>query len=469
MRTKEDMHPYQLHAADHIIVHPSCGLFLDMGLGKTISTLTAINTLMYEELEIGSVLIIAPKRVAESVWDEEIKQWQHVSHLTISKVTGSQKEREAALQAKADIHIIGRDNVAWLCSKYGGSSLPWDMLVIDELSSFKSPKSLRFKTLRRTVSAFKRVVGLTGTPSPNGLIDLWSQLWLLDQGERLGRTLTQYRDTFFNAGARNGMVIYGYDLKKGAKEQIYKRISDICISMKAADYISLPGVTHNLIKLHFDPKQQKGYDDFEREQVLEYFEDQQQGTMISAANAAGLSNKLLQFANGAVYDEHRNVHTIHDLKIKEACELVEEANGKPVLIAYTFQHDCDRLLKALAKHKPVKLSSDQDIKDWNAGKIKVLIMHPASGGHGLNLQHGGNILVWFGQNWSLELYEQLNKRLDRQGQQNKVIIHHLVMSGTIDEEVVKSLTRKADTQNDLMSAVKARIEKCLRSANQTAR
>jgi len=465
MLTQKDLHLYQWRAADHILDNTHCGLFLDMGLGKTVSTLTAINILMYEELEVGSVLVIAPNRVAESVWTAEIEKWKHLSHLKIVRVIGTQRDRLGALKQKADIHVIGRDNVAWLCGQYGGSALPWDMLVIDEFSSFKSPKSLRFKTLRKTQPSFDRIVGLTGTPAPNGLIDLWSQIWLLDRGKRLGQTLTEYRNNYFKPGARNGAIVYKYKPLKDSESEIHEKLKDICISMKAEDYLESPGVQHNPVELYFSEKQRKAYEQFEEHQVLELFgelEDDPEG-VISAVNAAALSNKLLQFANGAVYDEDRNVHEIHKVKLDAAEEIVESANGHPMLIAYAYRHDLYRLQEKLKKYKPKTLKTDQDIQDWNAGKIDVLLMHPASGGHGLNLQDGGNILVWFGRNWSLELYEQLNKRLDRQGQKNKVIIHHLIMKGTIDEDVIASLKNKSNTQNDLMRAVKAKIEKYVKA------
>lgn len=461
MLKKSDLHPYQLAAVDHILIHTHCGLFLEMGLGKTVSTLTAINHLMYEELEINKVLVIAPKRVAESVWDEEIDKWEHLKHLRISKVVGDAKTRLQALQKNADIYTIGRDNVAWLCKAYEGKRMPFDMLVIDELSSFKNPKSIRFKNLRKVQPQFLRVVGLTGTPAPNGLLDLWSQIYLLDRGERLTRFITRYRDEYFRPGKRNGAVIYTYVLKAGSEEKIHEKIGDICMSMKAKDYLTLPKRITNTIRVNFDEALREKYSDFEREQVLALAED---GSEITALTAAALSNKLLQFANGAVYDEEGGVHWVHDLKIEATKELLDDANGKPVLIAWTFKHDRDRLMEALKSYHPRELKSADDIKDWNAGKVPVLLMHPASGGHGLNLQAGGHIIIWFGQTWSLELEQQFNARLDRQGQTESVIVNKIVATRTIDEDVMRAIESKDRGQESLMQAVKARIEKYTKSA-----
>lgn len=451
-----DLHSYQRAAIDHIIRHTHCALFLECGLGKTVSTLTAINKLMYEELAINKVLVIAPKRVAESVWDSEVRKWEHLQHLKVSKVVGDAKTRLNALQTHADIYTIGRDNIAWLCKFYEGKRMPFDMLVIDELSSFKNHKSVRFKSLRVVQPQFLRVVGLTGTPAPNGLIDLWAQIYLLDRGERLGKFITRYRDEYFRPGRRNGAVIYTYDLRKGADEAIHKKIGDICMSMKAKDYLTLPKRITNIIRIEFDEKLRKQYDDFEKEQILSVLED---GAEITALSAATLSNKLLQFANGAIYDEVGSVHHVHDLKIEATKELLDDANGKPVLIAWTFKHDRDRLMEALRSYHPRELKNSKDIEDWNAGKIPVLLMHPASGGHGLNLQAGGHIIIWFGQTWSLELEQQFNARLDRQGQTESVIVNKIVATRTIDEDVMKAILNKDRSQEKLMEAVKARIEK----------
>lgn len=463
-----DLHDYQLTTKEYIVNKTHCGIFLEMGLGKTVSTLTAVKYLMFEELEIRKVLVIAPKRVAENVWDDEILKWDHLKCLTISKIAGSEKQRRQALAAKADIYTIGRDNVAWLCGLYGGMMLPFDMLVIDELSSFKNPKSVRFRALRKVQPSFKRIVGLTGTPAPNGLIDLWSQIYLLDRGERLGKFIGNFRDEYFRPGKRNGAIIYSYNLIEEGEKRIHEKISDICISMKAKDYLKLPGRIENIIKINFPKELQTKYDDFEKSQVLQLAEKSRQESgeldfdkVISATNAAALFNKLLQFANGAVYDENGVFHELHELKIEAVKEIIDTANGKPVLIAWTYRHDMIRLKKALAKLKPRELDNKKDIDDWNAGKIQVLLMHPASGGHGLNIQAGGHIIIWYGQTCSVELLLQFNARLDRQGQREVVVINKLVACHTIDEEVIQIQDRKVSKQEALMLAVKARVKKYL--------
>lgn len=458
MPSRKDLHHYQETAVEHILANDKCGLILDMGLGKTVSTLTAINSLIYEELEVARVLVIAPKRVAEHVWTAEIEKWDHLKHLTTSRIIGTEKQRKHALAQKADIYLIGRDNVAWLCGQFGGSFLPFDMLVLDESSSFKNSKSLRFKALRRVQPIFKRVVILTGTPAPNGLMDLWSQIYLLDRGERLGKFITYYRENFFTKGAHQ---FSKYKVRPKAEEEIYRRIGDICVSMKAKDYLELPPRVLNFINIPFPEKLQQKYNAFEREQVMELLNGTEEAE-ISALNAAGLSNKLLQFANGAVYDSEHKVHPIHDLKLEAAEDIVESAGGKPVLIAWTYKHDFTRLMERLKKYNPRPLKTGQDIDDWNAKKVQVMLMHPASGGHGLNLQAGGSIILWFGQTWSLELYQQFNARLDRQGQTETTVINHLIASKTIDEDVIKTINSKADTQEGLMSAIKARIKKYLK-------
>lgn len=460
---REDLHNYQEVAVQHIINTPFSALFLDMGLGKTVSTLTAINTLMYEELEVSRVLIIAPKRVAQSVWDAEINKWTHIRHLRISKVVGKVKDRRKALATRADIYIIGRDNISWLCGEYGGGMLPFDMLVIDELSSFKDQRSQRFKALKMVRGCFKRIVGLTGTPAPNGLMDLWSQMFLIDGGHRLGRFIGQYRDRYFKPGDRNGAIIYNYRIMENSHDRIYAAIQDIVISMKAADYLEMPPVIYNPVEIHMPPEISQMYYDFEREQVLEIF-GQEDIAEISAVNAAALSNKLLQFANGAMYDEDRKVHEVHKLKLEACKELIEDANGQPVLIAYAYQHDRDRLLQALAKYNPRVMKTPQDENDWNAGLVPVMMMHPASGGHGLNLQAGGHRIIWFGHTWSLELQQQFDARLNRQGQEHRVIINKLVTMGTIDQDVLNAQHNKARTQDDLINAVKVRVEKYLKKS-----
>lgn len=453
---ESDLHEYQRESIQHIIENRFSALFLEMGLGKTVSTLTAIQYLMYDDLDITSVLVIAPKRVAENVWTEEIEKWEHLKHMKVSLISGTPAQRRKAIQQTADIYLLGRDNVKWLCDQYGGSVLPFDMLVLDELSSFKNPKSQRFKALRKVQSSFRRVVGLTGTPAPNGLIDLWGQIYLLDRGERLGKFVSHYRDEYFRPDKRNGAIVYSYKLKDKSEERIYSKIGDICMSMKAEDYLKLPGRIENNIKIKMPAAIRNKYEEFEKDQVMTLLKDDQ---TISAVNAAALSTKLLQFANGAIYDEDGGVHEVHDLKIETIKELIEDANGKPILIAWTFRHDRDRLMEALKKYKPRELKDGKDIADWNSGKIQIMLMHPASGGHGLNLQAGGHIIIWFGQTWSLELEQQFNARLDRQGQKNVVIVNKLICSNTIDEDVIRAQKRKKSGQDGLMDAVKSRINK----------
>ena len=461
MLTRNDLHKYQKVCVEHIITHPYCGLFLDMGLGKTATTLTAINDLIYDYCEISSVLVIAPKRVAESVWQEEAEKWEHLKHLRFSKIIGNPTQRiNAVRETKADIYIISRDNVAWLCALYGGGNLPFDMVVVDELSSFKSYKSVRFKALRNARLYLKRLVGLTGTPAPNGLIDLWAQLYLIDRGDRLEKTISRYREKYFRPGRTNGHVVYSYDLMNDSEYLIHKKIEDICISMRAEDYLELPEKTDNYIKLKMPKNLVKKYEDFEKNKVLELIKIESEPTLeINAVNAAALSNKLLQFANGAIYDDEKNIFQIHDIKLEALKEIIENSNGKPVLVAWTYQFDRDRIKEYLKEYAPRELKTSKDIEDWNAGKVQVMLAHPASAGHGLNLQAGGNIIVWFGQTWSLELYQQFNARLYRQGQQNHVIINHLILQGTHDEDVIRALKAKDKTQSSLMNSIKAKIDK----------
>jgi len=447
------MHAYQGVSVKHIIDNEAAGLILDMGLGKTVSALTAVDDLMYLNFEVFKALVIAPKRVASDVWPDEVEKWDHLKHLKVVNITGTEKQRIKALQTEADIYTIGRENTAWICNYYG-SNLPFDMLIIDESSSFKNKNAIRFKTLKLARSSFNRVVILTGTPAPNSLLDLWPQIFLLDRGERLGKFITHFRGEYFKPNQRNGAVVFNYKIKKDAEQKIYDKIKDICISMKASDYLDLPKTVINDVKVKFTPEIQSLYDEFEREQILSLDAED-----ITAVNAAALSTKLLQFSNGAVYDEDKNVHVVHDLKIDACKELIEEAQGKPVLIAWTYKHDRDRLMEALKEYKPRQLKDGQDIKDWNAGKLKVLMMHPASGGHGLNLQYGGHNIIWFGQTWSLELYLQFNARLDRQGQKHPVIINRLIGVSTIDQDVVAALGRKDRGQNELIAAIKAKIIK----------
>lgn len=461
MLNKSNLHNYQKATVDFIIEHKFCGVFLDLGLGKTISTLTAINELMYDYCEINSVLVIAPKRVAETVWAEEAAKWEHTRHLVISKVMGSENKRLDALKRPADIYIVSRDNVAWLCNVFA-SRLPFDMVVIDELSSFKSHQSQRFKSLRMTRPFMKRVVGLTGTPAPNSLIDLWPQMYLIDRGERLGKTITQYRARYFRPGKSNGYVVYSYNILAGASDMIQEKISDICISMKASDYLDMPERTDNFITVTMSDELKKEYNKFKNDNIIKLIDDSGT-TEINAVNAASLVNKLLQFANGSVYDEDKNVHKIHTLKLETLKEIIENSNGQPILVAWTYQFDRDAILKAFSAYKPRQLKTADDINDWNAGNIQLMLAHPASAGHGLNLQAGGSIIVWYGLTWSLELYQQFNARLYRQGQTKHVTIHHIVTSGTYDEEVINAIKRKDKNQNRLLDSIKADIAAYRRS------
>ncbi|WP_411679875.1 SNF2-related protein [Clostridium thailandense] len=444
---KYEPHSYQEYATKWILDKPKAGLLMDMGLGKTVCTLTAIKELIYNYFDIVKALVIAPLRVAEDTWTVEAEKWDHLKHLKISKILGTEKERRAALNIKADIYVINRENVVWLV-KECGKKWSFDMVVVDELSSFKSPKSQRFKALRKVGA--KRIVGLTGTPSPNGLMDLWSEIYLLDQGERLGRTLTSYREQYFMPDKRNQNIIFSYKPKEEAEEVIYKKLSDICISMKAEDYLELPERIDNIISVKLQKDEEEKYKKFEKELLLPLKDSD-----IVANNAAVLTNKLLQFANGAIYDENDEVVEIHNEKLKALEEIIEAASGKPVLIFYAYKHDRDRLKKYFKNAKELKTS--EDIKKWNNGEIEIMLVHPASAGHGLNLQAGGNIIIWFGLTWSLELYQQANARLYRQGQKQNVIIHHLVAKGTIDDDVMKALENKSVGQEVLLQAVKARI------------
>lgn len=452
MLSKDLLHNYQLNAERHIIDNPSAGLFMEMGLGKTVSTLTAIEYLIYGLLEVQKVLVIAPKRVVESVWTAEIENWEHIKHLQAVRVIGTPKQRRKALEKDVDIYLISRDNIAWLIGEYGGLQLPFDMLVIDESSSFKNHKSVRFKALKRVIGSFDRRVILTGTPAPNNLLDLWPQIYVLDQGQRLGKFITHYRKNYFSKGEG----LYGkYTPTEYGEKRIQERIGDICLSMKSEDYLDLPERIDNYVEIKFDDTLRNKYRSFEREQILEFAEPQ---TEVTAFNAAALCTKLLQFANGTMYGNDKEVLEVHKLKLDAAQDIVEEAQGKPVLIAWTYRHDRDRLLKRLAKYKPVELKGQKEITAWNKGEIRVMLMHPASGGHGLNLQKGGNIIIWFGQTWSLELYQQFNARLHRQGQSRSVIVHHLIAKGTMDVDVMRAQRRKKEGQEALMQAVKMRMK-----------
>ena len=450
-------HGYQDYCFNKIIELKKLGLFVDMGLGKTIITLSAIKELKYNRFQVKKVLIIAPKKVAEGTWTKEKEKWDHTKMLRVSPVLGSLSKRIRALNTPADIYIINRENVVWLVDYYR-KAWPFDMVVVDESSSFKSHTAKRFKALASMSGHIDRLVELTGTPSPNGLNDLWSQVFLLDGGERLGQKYTQFRERYFDPGDRGNNVIYNYKAKPGSEGSILEKISDICISMKSEDYLQLPDITYNQIPVILDPKSSKAYYDLERKMVLALPEAEEE---ISVTSAAALSNKLLQLANGALYDEEHNVHEIHNCKIEAFIELIESLQGKPALVFYNYQHDRDRLLAALKNIglRVRELKTTQDEDDWNNREIDILLTHPASSAYGLNLQQGGNHVIWFGLNWNYELYTQANKRLHRQGQQEKVIIHHLVCSGTRDEDVMQALERKDDVQNWVMESLKARIRR----------
>ena len=441
-------HNYQNYAKDFILAHKVSALFLDCGLGKTITTLTAINELMYDSFEISKVLIIAPLRVAQSTWKEEIEKWDHLNLLRYSIAVGDEKERLKALKQNSDIYIINRENVDWLVTK-SGMDFNFNMLIIDELSSFKSHTSKRFKSLLKIRPYFERVVGLTGTPSSNGLMDLWAEFRVLDLGERLGRYITHYRNEYFLPDKRNGTVIFSYKPQPNAEERIYRRLADITISMKSTEYLKMPELILNELEINLDEEDQMKYKRFKKEMVMTIKEKE-----IDAINAASLSNKLIQLANGSIYDEDKKFYEVHNKKLDKLEEIIESANGKPVLVAYWFKADKERIEK---RFKVREIKTADDIKQWNMGMINLALIHPASAGHGLNLQSGGSTLVWFSLTWSLELYQQTNARLYRQGQKDTVVIHHLITKNTIDEDIMKSLKRKDKTQEALMRAVKARI------------
>lgn len=443
-------HDYQMYAIQYLINKPVAAILLDMGLGKTVITLTAIFDLTLDSFLVRKVLVIAPLRVARDTWPSEIEKWEHLKGLSYSLVTGSAEERIAGLRAKAQIYIINRENVDWLVNK-SGIAFDFDMLVIDELSSFKSHQAKRFKSLVKVRPKVKRVVGLTGTPASNGLMDLWAEFRLLDLGERLGRFIGRYREDFFIPDKRNGQIVFSYKPRAGAEEEIYRRISDITISMKGSDYLKLPELIINKVEVKLSDKEAKILDTMKKELIAQVGEEE-----ISAVNAAALSNKLLQMANGAVYGDEGEVVYIHDRKLDALEDLIEAANGKPVLIAYWFKHDLERIKR---RFPVAKLDTPQSIKAWNDGDIALAAIHPASAGHGLNLQSGGSTLIWFGLTWSLELYQQTNARLWRQGQKDTVVIHHLLAKGTMDEQVMKALIKKETSQESLIDAVKADLRK----------
>lgn len=447
---KYNPHDYQKYAADFIITHPVSALLLDMGLGKTSITLTAINDLLFDSFEVHKVLVVAPLRVARDTWSAEIEKWEHLRELRYSVVVGSEQERISALLTPADIYIINRENVQWLVEE-SGVLFDFDMAVIDELSSFKNHQSKRFKAFMKVRPKLKRIVGLTGTPASNGLMDLFAEFKLLDMGERLGRFVGQYRNAYFQPDKRNSMVIYSYKPLPDAEQRIYDKISDITISMKATDHLTMPELVSTEYTVQLSEKEKEKYNRLKKDLVLSTEDNE-----VTAANAASLSNKLSQMANGAVYSDDESVIEIHDRKLDALEDIIESMNGRPLLVAYWFKHDLERIRK---RFEAREIRSSEDISDWNSGKIPVALIHPASAGHGLNLQQGGSALVWFGLIWSLELYQQTNARLWRQGQTaDTVVIRHIIAKGTIDEQIMKALKTKDTTQAALIAAVKADLE-----------
>lgn len=447
---KYNPHDYQKYAADFIITHPVSALLLDMGLGKTSITLTAINDLLFDSFEVHKVLVVAPLRVARDTWSAEIEKWEHLRELRYSIAVGTEQERLAALRKQSDIYIINRENIQWLVEE-SGLPFDFDMAVIDELSSFKNHQSKRFKAFMKVRPKLKRIVGLTGTPASNGLMDLFAEFKLLDMGERLGRFIGQYRNAYFQPDRRNGMVIYSYKPLPDAEQRIYDKISDITISMKATDHLTMPELVSTEYAVQLSEKEREKYDRLKKDLVLSTEDNE-----VTAANAASLSNKLSQMANGAVYSDDESVIEIHDRKLDALEDIIESTNGKPLLVAYWFKHDLERIKKRFDVRE---IKSSRDIADWNSGKIPVAVIHPASAGHGLNLQQGGSALVWFGLTWSLELYQQTNARLWRQGQTaDTVVIQHIIAKGTIDEQIMKALKTKDTTQAALIAAVKADME-----------
>ena len=442
-------HDYQKRMIDLVIKKPRLGLFLSMGMGKTVITMTAIQELMYDRFQVSRVLVIAPKRVAEDTWTREHAKWDHLKALRISKVLGNSQQRIRALEAEADVYVTGRDNVIWLIKYYQHlRRWPFDMIVIDELSSFKNPQAKRFRALRKVMPLVDRVVGLTGTPSPNGLMDLWAEIYLLDQGERLGNTLGAYREKYFRPGARNGYVVYKWEPFRNAQKEIEDKINDICISMSAADYLTMPKRIDNVIPVRLSPEEAEAYKRMERDQLLRI-----EGDDITALNAAAVMTKLLQIANGSVYTTEGKTVKIHEAKLEALAEIVDTTDS-PVLVFYSYKHDLSAVRSRIKGARV--LETEEDIADWNGGKVRVLLAHPASVGYGLNLQDGGHVIVWYGLTWSLELYQQANARLYRQGQEKPVIIHHLIALGTVDEDVMAALRNKNTDQAALLAALKER-------------
>lgn len=449
-------HDYQQYAIDYILEHPIAAVILGMGLGKTSITLTAIEQLMYDRFEVSKVLVVAPLRVARNTWSDEIHKWEHLKHLRYSIVLGTASDRKKALAADADIYVINRENLQWLVEQ-SGVPFDFDMVVLDELSSFKNWNSKRFKAFMKVRPKVKRVIGLTGTPSSNGLMDLFAEFKCLDMGERLGRFISQYRVNYFVPDQMNGQIVYSYKLRKGAEEQIYDKISDITISMKALDHLKMPELISNEYPVYMSEAEEELYSDMAEDLFLPL-----KGGEVTAANAAALSGKLMQMANGAVYSDDGDEIQMHDQKLDALEDLIEAANGKPVMVAYWFKHDLARIMRRLFERKiPFeKLDSEESIRKWNRGELPVALIHPASAGHGLNLQSGGNMLIWFGLTWSLELYQQTVARLWRQGQSAEtVVVQHIITAGTIDEQVMKALESKERTQSALINAVKAEIKR----------
>lgn len=447
---------YQKTAMQWIIDKPHCGLFLDMGLGKTVSTLTAVQQLL-DDCEISSVLVVAPKKVAETTWSTEAEKWDHLRDLKVVKVLGTEKQRCMALAQKADVYVTGRDNFVWLVGKYGGQ-LPFDALVIDELTSFKSAKSERFKAMRIALPSVKRVIGLTGTPAPNGLIDLWAQMYCIDQGERLGKSVSRYREAYFETHKWNNIVVR-CDVKKGCDTIIRDKIADICLSMQAKDYLQLPDMITHTTTVDLSEKMMAAYTKFEKEKVLEFrAEHGNEPANVLANSAAGLMNKLSQFANGAIYDEDMQVHTIHDEKVDRLAEIVEAAQSS-VLVFYQYKHDIPRIEAKLKGYRVRTYQGEKDLKDWNAGNIDVLLAHPASTAYGLNMQQGGHYIVWFGTGWNLEHYQQANARLHRQGQRYPVTVYRLLCRGTVDERAAAALDGKTGVQQSLLDSLNFLIRK----------
>lgn len=445
-------HNYQAYAIDYIETHPVAAVLLDMGLGKTVISLTAIADLLFDSFEAHRVLVVAPLRVARDTWPAEIEKWQHLKHLTYAVAVGTVKERKAALMAGADITIINRENLGWLIDS-SGFDFDYDMVIVDELSSFKNHKSKRFQSLVKVRPKLKRIVGLTGTPSSNGLMDLWAEFKLLDFGERLGRFITQYRNNYFIPDKRNGEIIYSYKPMPYAEDAIYRKISDITISMKSTDHLQMPELIASQYEVQLSEDEEQLYEELKSDFILGLPEGE-----ITAANAASLTGKLSQLANGAIYDDEGNIIEFHDRKLDALEDIIESANGKPLLVAYWFKHDLQRIKN---RFNVREIKTSKDIIDWNNGNISVAVIHPASAGHGLNLQSGGSTLIWFGLTWSLELYQQTNARLWRQGQTSgTVVIEHIITKGTIDERILKALSSKEVTQNSLIDAVKVEIGGC---------